>query len=54
MKYMKNRDTSRYDESEVVKYAEAAYKITDVYVGSFMHLLDEGWTILLFSDHALK
>lgn len=53
MKYMKNRDTSRYDESEVIKYAEAAYKITDDYVGSFMHLLDEGWTILLFSDHAL-
>ncbi len=53
MKYMKNRPTSKYDESEVVKYAEATYKITDDYLGSFMHLLDEGWTILLFSDHAL-
>ncbi len=53
MKYMKNRDTSRYDESEVVKFAEATYKVTDDYLGSFMHLLDEGWTILLFSDHAL-
>ena len=53
MKYMKNRDTSRYDESEVVKFAEATYKVTDDYLGSFMHLLDEGWSILLFSDHAL-
>ena len=53
MKYMKNRDTSRYDESEVVKFAEATYKVTDDYLGSFMHLLDEGWTIALFSDHAL-
>ena len=53
MKYMKNRDTSRYDENEVVKFAEATYKITDDYLGSFMHYLDEGWTILLFSDHAL-
>ncbi len=53
MKYMKNRETSRYDESEVVKYAEATYKVTDDYLGSFMHLLDEGWTIMLFSDHAL-
>ncbi len=53
VKYLKNRDTSRYDESEVVKFAEATYKITDDYLGSFMHLLDEGWTILLFSDHAL-
>lgn len=53
MKYMKNRDTSKYDESEVVKYAEATYKITDDYIGSFMHLIDEGWTIMVFSDHAL-
>ena len=53
MKYMKNRDTSRYDENEVVKFAEATYKVTDDYIGSFMHLIDEGWTILIFSDHAL-
>lgn len=53
MKYLKNRDSSRYDENEVVKFAEATYKVTDDYLGSFMHLLDEGWTILLFSDHAL-
>ena len=53
MKYLKNRDNSRYDESEVVKYAEATYKVTDDYIGSFMHLIDEGWTIMIFSDHAL-
>ena len=53
MKYLKNRDTSRYDENEVVKFAEATYKVTDDYIGSFLHLMDEGWTILLFSDHAL-
>ena len=53
MKYMKNRDTSRYDENEVVKFAEATYKVTDDYIGSFMHLIDEGWTIMIFSDHAL-
>lgn len=53
LKYMKNRPTSRYDENEVLKFADATYKVTDDYIGSFMHLLDEGWTILLFSDHAL-
>ena len=53
MKYMKNRPTSRYDESEIVKFAESTYKITDDYIGSFMHLIDEGWTIMIFSDHAL-
>ena len=53
MKYMKKRENSRYEESEIVKYAEATYKITDDYIGSFMHLIDEGWTIIIFSDHAL-
>lgn len=53
MKYMKNRDTSKYDEEEVVKFAEATYKVTDDYIGSFMDLIDEGWTIMIFSDHAL-
>ena len=53
MKYMKNRPTSKYDESEVVKFAEATYKVTDDYIGTFMHLIDEGWTIMIFSDHAL-
>ncbi|MBR5319056.1 MAG: alkaline phosphatase family protein [Peptococcaceae bacterium] len=53
MKYLKNRETSRYDESEVVKFAEATYKVTDDYIGSFLHLIDEGWTIMIFSDHAL-
>ena len=53
MKYMKNRENSRYDENDVVKFAEATYKVTDDYIGSFMHLIDEGWTIIIFSDHAL-
>lgn len=53
MKYLKERNTSRYSEDKVIEFAEAAYKVTDDYVGSFLHLLDDGWTILLFSDHAL-
>lgn len=36
-----------------MKFAEATYKVTDDYIGSFMHLIDEGWTIMIFSDHAL-
>ncbi len=32
---------------------EWAYRCTDNYVGSFLHYLDEGWTILLISDHGL-
>ncbi|MBR5319261.1 MAG: alkaline phosphatase family protein [Peptococcaceae bacterium] len=32
---------------------EWAYRQTDRYLGSFLHLLDEGWTILVVSDHGL-
>ncbi len=52
MKYLKNRETSRYPEEEVVKFAEATYELTDDYIGEFLPLLDKGWTILIFSDHA--
>ena len=52
MKYLKTRETSRYPEEEVVKFAEATYELTDDYIGEFLPLLDKGWTILIFSDHA--
>ena len=32
---------------------EYAYVETDNYLGEFMYLLDEGWTIILTSDHGL-
>jgi len=53
IKYMKERSTSKITEAQAQAYAEATYKVTDDYLGSFLHLIDEGWTILLFSDHAL-
>lgn len=31
---------------------QEVYKLADKYIGSFMHYLDEGWTILVVSDHA--
>ena len=52
MKYLKERSTSQISEAQALEYAEATYKLTDDYIGSFMHLIDEGWTILIFSDHA--
>lgn len=33
------------------KFLQDIYKQTDTYLGKFMHLLDEGWVISLFSDH---
>lgn len=32
---------------------EWVYRQTDRYIGSFLHYLDEGWTILVISDHGL-
>lgn len=31
---------------------QAIYKQTDDYLGKFMHFLDEGWTLMVVSDHA--
>ena len=36
-----------------VGYLEEISKQNDAYIGRFLHLLDEGWTILLVSDHGL-
>ena len=53
MKYLKNRETSKVDESVVREWHVNTYKWTDDYIGSFMHYLDDGWTILVVSDHSL-
>ncbi len=34
------------------KFLEDVYIQTDNYLGKFLHLLDEGWTIIITSDHA--
>ena len=52
MKYLKERPTSKISEAQALEYAAATYKLTDDYIGSFLHLIDEGWTIVVFSDHA--
>ncbi len=53
MPWLKDRDTSVLPEQEIYKLHERTYKITDDYIGEFLPMLDEGWTILLFSDHSL-
>ncbi len=53
MKYLKERPTSQVSEETVRQWAENTYQWTDEYIGRFLHCLDDGWTILLFSDHAL-
>ena len=54
MKYLKNRDTSKQDESVVREWHANTYKWTDDYIGRFIPYVEEqGWTILIVSDHAL-
>ncbi|MBQ2994618.1 MAG: alkaline phosphatase family protein [Peptococcaceae bacterium] len=53
MRILKDRETSKTTEEEIYKCAIGTHVMTDEYIGEFLPLLDEGWTILLFSDHSL-
>lgn len=41
------------DIAGIQECMEQAYRDTDDYLGQFMYLLDEGWTIIILSDHGL-
>ncbi|MVX66451.1 nucleotide pyrophosphatase [Clostridium chromiireducens] len=41
------------DEKAYQEFIEKFYIQTDDYIGEFLHLLDEDWTVLLVSDHGL-
>ena len=38
--------------ANVQQWMEEIYQQTDRYIGTFLHYLDEGWTIIVTSDHA--
>ena len=49
----KEREGMDNDEARYQAGMEEIYKQTDEYLGSFLHLLDEGWTVFIMSDHGL-
>jgi len=51
IRYMKNghNDTTPEDYEEIM---QGVYTQVDRYLGKFVHLLDQGWTIMVVSDHA--
>ena len=51
--WAKSRQEKNVDETVFQKFMEEAYEDTDHYFGQFIHLLDEGWTIVIVSDHGL-
>lgn len=52
IKHLADKEFNRQPHEMYEKWMEGLYKQTDYYLGQFLHLLDEGWTILIFSDHA--
>lgn len=52
IKHMADRPFNRQPVEVADKWMQDVYKQTDYYLGKFLHYLDEGWTILIFSDHA--
>lgn len=51
IKHMADRDFNRLPHEVFEEMYENIYKVVDDYIGQFIHLLDEGWVIMVFSDH---
>ncbi len=42
------------DESLYQELIEKVYRFADEYIGSYLHFLDEGWTLFVVSDHGIQ
>ncbi len=52
IKHVADRPFNKNDVAIAQKWLEDLYIQTDNYLGEFYHFLDEGWTIIIMSDHA--
>lgn len=52
IRYMTDKGYNKLPSATYCKFMEDLYVQTDYYLGKFLHYLDEGWTIILTSDHA--
>lgn len=53
IRHMKHKFDTKLEEETYAQFMEDIYIQTDYYLGKFLHLLDEGWTVIILSDHAL-
>ena len=53
LKYLAPRPGGKLTPEEAELCVRRVYQQTDRYIGQFLHLLDEGWTVLIVSDHGL-
>lgn len=51
--FAKKREGYDLDPEIFLGFIQDVYVQTDHYIGEFLHLLDEGWTIFITSDHGL-
>lgn len=51
IKHLAEKDWNRNPVSMAEKWMENLYKQADYYIGKFLDLLDDGWTVFIFSDH---
>jgi len=51
MKHLYDKGMNRLPVETYYKFLEDVYVQVDYYLGKFLHFLDEGWTIAVFSDH---
>ena len=49
---MKALGLTEVEHEDYLRWQEDLYIMTDNYLGAFLHYLDEGWTIIITSDHA--
>ena len=52
IRHLKDQGDNKLPESAYLDFLERMYVQTDNYLGEFLHLLDEGWTVFIVSDHA--
>ena len=52
IKHLAERPFNKQPVEVAQKWIEDLYVQTDYYLGKFLHFLDEGWTVMIFSDHA--
>lgn len=52
IKHLADKPFNRLPHEAYEKFMEDIYIQTDYYLGHFLHLLDEGWTVIICSDHA--
>lgn len=51
--FAKSHESLPTDEAVYKARLERVYQQTDTYLGEFLHYIDEGWTVLIVSDHGL-